>query len=46
MNNDVIRRRLNKLDEYFEIDHAIVYEVLQHRLGDIESLRRMFAQFL
>ena len=32
--------------EYLEIDRTIVYDVLQNRLGDIEALRRVFAQFL
>ncbi len=32
--------------EYLDIDRAIVYDVLQNRLGDIEALRRVFAQFL
>jgi uncharacterized protein YutE (UPF0331/DUF86 family) len=32
--------------EYTEIDRRIVYEALQHRLGDIEGLRRVFAQLL
>jgi uncharacterized protein YutE (UPF0331/DUF86 family) len=32
--------------EYLEIDRAIVFDVLQNRLGDIEALRQVFAQFL
>lgn len=32
--------------EYTDIDRRIVYEVLQHRLGDLEELKRVFAQFL
>jgi uncharacterized protein YutE (UPF0331/DUF86 family) len=32
--------------DYVDIDREIVYEVLQHRLGDLEALRRVFAQFL
>lgn len=32
--------------EYVEIDREIVYQVLQHRLGDLEALRRVFAQYL
>jgi uncharacterized protein YutE (UPF0331/DUF86 family) len=32
--------------EYLEIDRAIVFDVLQNRLGDIEVLRKVFAQFL
>ena len=32
--------------EYLDIDRGIVYDVLQNRLGDIEGLRRVFAQFL
>lgn len=31
---------------YVDIDRAVVYDVLQHRLGDLEALRRVFAQFL
>lgn len=34
------------IHEYVDIDRRIVYDVLQHRLGDIEALRRVFAQFL
>jgi uncharacterized protein YutE (UPF0331/DUF86 family) len=32
--------------DYAEIDRGIVYQILQHRLGDLEQLRRVFAQFL
>ena len=32
--------------DYADIDRRIVYEALQHRLGDLEALRRVFAQFL
>lgn len=32
--------------EYVDIDRGIVYDVLQHRLEDIEALRQVFAQFL
>ena len=32
--------------EYIDIDRRIVYEVLQHRLEDMEALKRVFAQFL
>ncbi len=32
--------------DYLDVDHQLVYEVLQERLPDIESLRRIFAQFL
>ena len=32
--------------EYLDIDREIVYQVLHHRLDDLEALRRMFAQFL
>jgi len=32
--------------EYIDIDRRIVYEVLQHRLKDIEALRQILAQFL
>ena len=43
---DVLRRRLQKLDECLEIDRKIMYEVLQNRLSDFQSLRKVFAQFL
>lgn len=32
--------------EYTDIDRRIVYQVLQHRPGDLEALRSVFAQFL
>ena len=32
--------------EYIEIDRKIVYDVFQNNLGDLEELRRTFAQFL
>ena len=32
--------------DYAEIDRSIVYQVLQHRLGDLEQLRLVFARFL
>jgi len=32
--------------EYIDIDRGIVYEVLQHHLEDLETLRQVFAQFL
>ena len=32
--------------DYVDIDRRIVYEALQHRLEDIEALRRVFAQFI
>ena len=32
--------------DYADIDREIVYKALQHRLGDLEALRRVFAQFL
>ncbi len=32
--------------DYADIDRTIVHEVLQHHLEDLESLRRVFAQFL
>ena len=32
--------------EYIEIDRKIVYGVLQNGLGDIEELKRIFAQYL
>jgi uncharacterized protein YutE (UPF0331/DUF86 family) len=32
--------------DYLQIDRQIVYDVLQHRLEDLRSLRKVFAQFL
>ena len=32
--------------EYLSIDRGIVYQVLHENLDDIETLRRVFAQFL
>ena len=32
--------------EYLDIDRGIVYDVLHHRLDDLEELRKVFAQFL
>ncbi len=32
--------------EYLDIDHDIVYDILQHRLVDIEALKQVFAQFM
>ena len=32
--------------EYTDIDLQVVYEVLQHQLGDIEALKQVFARFL
>ena len=32
--------------EYIDIDRQIVYEILQHRLADLEALKQVFAQFL
>jgi uncharacterized protein YutE (UPF0331/DUF86 family) len=32
--------------DYLDIDRKIVYEALQHRLDDLERLRKVFAQFL
>jgi uncharacterized protein YutE (UPF0331/DUF86 family) len=32
--------------EYIDIDRTIVFETLQHGLGDIEQLKRVFAGFL
>ena len=32
--------------DYADIDRAKVYDVLQNRLGDIEALQKVFAQFL
>jgi uncharacterized protein with HEPN domain len=43
---EVIRKRLNKLDEYIDIDRNIVYDVLQKDIPDIEALKRIFAGML
>jgi uncharacterized protein YutE (UPF0331/DUF86 family) len=32
--------------EYLEIDRAVVFDVLQNHLSDIEALRQVFARFL
>lgn len=32
--------------DYVDIDHKIVYQVLQSNLEDLETLKRSFAQFL
>jgi uncharacterized protein YutE (UPF0331/DUF86 family) len=32
--------------EYLDLDRRIVYEALQHGLGDLERLRDFFASFL
>jgi uncharacterized protein YutE (UPF0331/DUF86 family) len=32
--------------EYIDIDRAIVFEILQNGLEDIEQLKRVFAGFL
>lgn len=32
--------------EYVDIDRAIVYDVLQNNLSDLEQLKKVFAQFL
>lgn len=32
--------------EYTDIDRRIVYDAVHHRLGALEELQRMFAQFL
>lgn len=32
--------------DYIDIDRTIVYETLQHGLGDIEHLKRVFVAFL
>lgn len=32
--------------EYIDIDRAIVYDVLQNNLSDLEELKKVFAQFL
>lgn len=43
---EVIRKRFNKTDDYLEVDRAIVYDVLQNRLSDIEEIKKAFAAFL
>jgi len=32
--------------DYVDVDHKIVYDALQNRLGDIEALKEVFANFL
>jgi uncharacterized protein YutE (UPF0331/DUF86 family) len=32
--------------EYLEVDRAIVYEVVLHRLADMDELKKVFARFL
>lgn len=32
--------------DYLEVDHKIVYDVLQNKLTDLEELKRAFASFL
>jgi len=32
--------------EYIDLDRQIVYEILQHHLADLATLRQVFAQFL
>jgi uncharacterized protein YutE (UPF0331/DUF86 family) len=32
--------------DYAELDRRVVYDVLTNRLGDLEQLRKVFAQFL
>jgi len=34
------------IHEYLEIDRAIVHEVLQNHLTDIEAIQQVFAQFI
>ena len=47
---EIIRKRLNKLDEYLAIlDNArrySWYEILQNRLHDLKQVRDVFVQFL
>jgi len=32
--------------DYLDVDRRLAYEVMQQRLGDFETLRRVFAAFL
>ena len=32
--------------DYLQVDRSIVYDVLRHRLPDIEDIGRVFAQYL
>ena len=41
---EIIRNIL--VHEYLEVDHRIVYEVLQNGLNDLKQVRNVFAQFL
>lgn len=34
------------IHDYLTVDRRLVYEVLQHRLADLESLKTVFARFL
>ena len=42
----IIGFRNTLVHEYVEIDRSIVYQVLQNGLQDLETLKRVFAQFL
>ncbi|WP_233992610.1 type VII toxin-antitoxin system HepT family RNase toxin [Salinibacter altiplanensis] len=43
---DIIGFRDVLVHDYLDIDRTIVYEAVQHRLGEIERLRSVFARFL
>ena len=32
--------------EYLDVDRGVVYEVLQHQLGDLRALKQALSQFL
>ncbi len=43
---DMVGFRNALVHDYLDIDRDIVYEVIQHRLDEIEQLRSIFSQFL
>ncbi len=43
---DMVGFRNALVHDYLDIDRDIVYEVIQHRLDEIEQLRSVFSQFL
>jgi uncharacterized protein YutE (UPF0331/DUF86 family) len=32
--------------EYLDIDRGVVYQILQHQLGDLRALKQVLVQFL
>jgi uncharacterized protein YutE (UPF0331/DUF86 family) len=42
----IIGFRNTLVHEYLDIDRKLVYEVLQHKLTDLEKIKKMFVQFL